>query len=48
MPPLLTVEDLTVQFRTDAGWLTAIEGVGFELDERACLGIVGARIDIEN
>jgi oligopeptide/dipeptide ABC transporter ATP-binding protein len=41
MKPLLTVEQLTVQFRTDAGWLTAIEEVDFQLDERACLGIVG-------
>ena len=39
--PLLSVRDLTVQFRTDAGWLTAIEGVGFDLQAKETLGIVG-------
>ncbi|MCX7380650.1 MAG: ABC transporter ATP-binding protein [Alphaproteobacteria bacterium] len=39
--PLLSVRDLTVQFRTDAGWLTAVEQVGFELGAQETLGIVG-------
>ena len=39
--PLLAVRDLTVQFRTDAGWLTAVENVGFELGAQETLGIVG-------
>ncbi len=39
--PLLAVRDLTVQFRTDAGWLTAVEQVGFELGAQETLGIVG-------
>ena len=39
--PLLAVRDLTVAFRTDAGWLTAIEGVGFDLAAGETLGIVG-------
>jgi oligopeptide/dipeptide ABC transporter ATP-binding protein len=39
--PLLSVRDLTVSFRTDAGWLTAIEGVGFDLAAGETLGIVG-------
>jgi oligopeptide/dipeptide ABC transporter ATP-binding protein len=38
---LLSVRDLTVAFRTDAGWLTAIEGVGFDLAAGETLGIVG-------
>jgi oligopeptide/dipeptide ABC transporter ATP-binding protein len=39
--PLLAVRDLTVEFRTDAGWLTAIERVSFELMASEALGIVG-------
>jgi oligopeptide/dipeptide ABC transporter ATP-binding protein len=38
---LLAVRDLTVEFRTDAGWLTAVERVSFELMAREALGIVG-------
>ena len=38
---LLSVRNLTVAFRTDAGWLTAIEGVGFDLAAQETLGIVG-------
>jgi peptide/nickel transport system ATP-binding protein len=40
-PPLLEIRDLTVQFRLDSGWVTAIEGVSCELHEGDCLGIVG-------
>ena len=39
--PLLSVQDLTVRFRTDLGWLTAIDDVSFDLAERENLGIVG-------
>lgn len=38
---LLSVENLTVQFRGDAGWVNAIEGVDFAVDPGECLGIVG-------
>src|SRR3546814_2485426 len=40
-PPLLQVEDLTVEFRGDAGWLRAVEGVSFTLGARESLGLVG-------
>jgi peptide/nickel transport system ATP-binding protein len=39
--PLLSVENLTVQFRGDAGWVTAIDGVDFSVRPGECLGIVG-------
>lgn len=39
--PLLSVENLTVQFRGDAGWVNAIEGVDFAIGPGECLGIVG-------
>ena len=38
---ILTVEDLTVRFHTDAGWIDAIENVSFSVGARECLGIVG-------
>ncbi len=38
---LLSVENLTVQFRGDAGWVNAIEGVDFAVGAGECLGIVG-------
>jgi oligopeptide/dipeptide ABC transporter ATP-binding protein len=38
---LLSVENLTVQFRGDAGWVNAIEGVDFAVGPSECLGIVG-------
>ena len=38
---LLQIDNLTVQFRGDAGWATAIEDVSLRLDERECLGLVG-------
>ena len=38
---LLSVENLTVQFRGDAGWVNAIEGVDFAVGPGECLGIVG-------
>ena len=38
---VLTVDDLTVRFRTDDGWITAIENVSFAVGARECVGIVG-------
>ncbi len=38
---MLDVRGLTVQFRTESGWLTAIEDVGFDLAAHETLGIVG-------
>ncbi len=38
---VLAVENLTVSFRTDAGWMNAIEDVSFAIGERETLGIVG-------
>jgi peptide/nickel transport system ATP-binding protein len=39
--PLLAIRDLTVQFRIDAGWVTAIEGVSIDIGEGECVGVVG-------
>jgi peptide/nickel transport system ATP-binding protein len=39
--PLLAIRDLTVQFRIDTGWVTAIEGVSIDIGEGDCLGVVG-------
>jgi oligopeptide/dipeptide ABC transporter ATP-binding protein len=39
--PLLSVDGLTVQFRTDRGWATAVEDVSFAIAEGECLGVVG-------
>jgi len=38
---LLQVENLTVQFRGERGWVTAVEDVSFAVGEREALGIVG-------
>ncbi|WP_371745173.1 ABC transporter ATP-binding protein [Bradyrhizobium sp. U87765 SZCCT0109] len=38
---LLSIENLTVQFRSGGRWITAIEDVNLGLAERECLGIVG-------
>ena len=39
--PLLEIEDLTVEFPTQAGVLRAVDGVSLTLDEGDVLGIVG-------
>ncbi len=39
--PLLSVENLTVQFRGDAGWTTVVDDVSFAVAPQECLGIVG-------
>ena len=38
---LLTVENLTLQFRTDEGLITAVESVSFEINSGEVLGLVG-------
>ncbi len=40
-PPLLEVEDLKVQFRTDDGLVKAVDGVSFSVARGQTLGIVG-------
>jgi oligopeptide/dipeptide ABC transporter ATP-binding protein len=39
--PILSVEDLTVEFRGDSGWVTAVRNVDFNVGPNECLGIVG-------
>ena len=39
--PILSVEDLTVEFRGDSGWVTAVRNVDFSVGANECLGIVG-------
>ena len=41
MSPLLQVRDLAVRFETPRGALRAVDGVSFELEKGAALGIVG-------
>ncbi len=38
---LVSIQDLTVQFRTDRGWTTAVEGVSFDIGDGDCVGVVG-------
>ncbi|MBO9513087.1 MAG: ABC transporter ATP-binding protein [Variovorax sp.] len=38
---VLSVEDLTVEFRNEAGWVPAVRNVSFDIGPRECLGIVG-------
>ena len=39
--PLLEVEDLKTHFRLDRGWVRAVDGVSFRLDDGEALGIAG-------
>src|SRR6187200_2643972 len=39
--PILQVEDLVTSFDTDAGRLTAVDGISFEVPRGKTLGIVG-------
>jgi len=39
--PLLSVQDLGIRFKLPQGWVTAVEGVGFDLRPGEILGIVG-------
>ena len=39
--PLLEIENLTVQFRGDRGWSTAVEDVSFSIADGESLGVVG-------
>ena len=41
MTDLLEIDNLTVQFRGDAGWITAVDDVSLNLREGETLGIVG-------
>ncbi|HYM30677.1 MAG TPA: ABC transporter ATP-binding protein [Candidatus Cybelea sp.] len=40
-PPLLSVRDLTVDFHTEAGMITAVDGISFDLHEGEILALVG-------
>jgi peptide/nickel transport system ATP-binding protein len=39
--PLLSIRNLTVQFRVDSGWVTAIDDVSLDVGAGDCVGIVG-------
>jgi oligopeptide transport system ATP-binding protein len=41
MPPLLSVRDLVVRFRTREGTVHAVNGISFDLDAGETLGLVG-------
>jgi len=40
-PPLLQVRHLSVEFRSDAGWVPAVDDVSFTLGAQDALGLVG-------
>ncbi|MFZ1727915.1 MAG: ABC transporter ATP-binding protein [Albidovulum sp.] len=39
--PLISVEDLTIRFRTDEGLVTAVEDVSFDINPGEVMGLVG-------
>jgi len=39
--PILQVRDLCTSFRTDRGWLRAVDGVTFSVHKGEILGLVG-------
>jgi oligopeptide/dipeptide ABC transporter ATP-binding protein len=41
VPPLLTVDELRVQFKMRGGSVTAVDGPSFSIENGECLGIVG-------
>jgi len=41
VPPLLSVENLTVQARRNGAWFDIVDGVSFAVSPQECLGIVG-------
>src|SRR5258708_29918419 len=41
MAPLLAIRNLTVQFRVDSGWVTAVDDVSLDVVAGDCVGIVG-------
>src|SRR5258708_35694317 len=41
MSHLLEIDNLTVQFRGDSGWITAVDDVSLNLNEGETRGIVG-------
>ena len=44
MQRLIEVENLTLQFRTDEGLITAVENVSFSLESGEVMGLVGERV----
>lgn len=41
MDSLIEVENLTLQFRTDEGLITAVDNVSFSLNRGEVMGLVG-------
>ena len=41
MAPVLKVENLKTQFKTDRGLVKAVDGVSFHVDEKEIVGLVG-------